>query len=374
MFVPHSESELVASLAAGSLQESATFDGKRNVSRQSAEVAKDIAAMATDGGVIIYGIGEDANNRLTIDCAFELAGEAERISNIVNTTLSDPPTIRISRLEKQSNPGHGYLVVEVPQSPRAPHMVQIKGEYRYYGRDATGNRMLAAADVERLHRLQLDWERGVDDLIESAIQLRPDLPFMPDAQGLFHLVARPLKTDDRVLERIIGDDAPAAALTKCFGEPIGTTVGASWERSMEGARASLLKNFSQGELELSRNGKARLFWTATTYDSNGNLLLRDRQLAALVRGTLAGLGRAYTRAALICAVDLGVALQSARGATSALTSANIALNPRPLQSGDYRETTRTRASVLFDAPEEPARELLGPLFDELTQRAVDPFS
>jgi len=41
--------------------------------------------------------------------------------------------------------------VIVPQSARAPHMVIVKGDNRYYGRDARGNRVLNEGDVARLY-------------------------------------------------------------------------------------------------------------------------------------------------------------------------------------------------------------------------------
>jgi hypothetical protein len=48
--------------------------------------------------------------------------------------------------------GLGYLVVIIPASPRAPHMVTLEGENRYYGRGATGNRILNQGDVARLYQ------------------------------------------------------------------------------------------------------------------------------------------------------------------------------------------------------------------------------
>lgn len=168
MFTLRTYDQIAAAMARGDLVETATLDGKAfpTVANGNVEIAKDIAAMATGGGVIIYGIGEDADKRLTVDRAFELAGHAERITNIVATNLSDPPKIVITRIEKPEQPTHGYLVVEVPQSSRAPHMVQVQGENRYYGRDSTGNRPLTAVDVERLYRLRAEWERGIDELLD----------------------------------------------------------------------------------------------------------------------------------------------------------------------------------------------------------------
>ncbi len=64
MWIPKSEEEIVNAVNSDALEESAIFDAKVELPSKNIEIAKDIAAMSNDGGVIIYGIGEDENGRL----------------------------------------------------------------------------------------------------------------------------------------------------------------------------------------------------------------------------------------------------------------------------------------------------------------------
>lgn len=53
MWIPKTEKEIVQAVSCGSLEETITFDAKRELPTKNAEIAKDVAAMANDGGVII---------------------------------------------------------------------------------------------------------------------------------------------------------------------------------------------------------------------------------------------------------------------------------------------------------------------------------
>ncbi len=62
MWIPKDENEIIEAIKAGDLVETATLDAKKALPEQgkSKDLAIDVAAMANDGGVLIYGIGEDA--------------------------------------------------------------------------------------------------------------------------------------------------------------------------------------------------------------------------------------------------------------------------------------------------------------------------
>jgi hypothetical protein len=151
--MPESEREILAAIEAGDPAETATFDAKVALPAQgkSRNLAIDVAAMASDGGTLLYGIGEDDHGRPTIPKPIELAGAAERVSQIVRTCISEPPTIEVREIPSADDPSVGYLVVAVPSSPQAPHMVTVGGDNRYYGRSATGNARLTEGEVARLY-------------------------------------------------------------------------------------------------------------------------------------------------------------------------------------------------------------------------------
>jgi hypothetical protein len=71
----------------------ATFDAKATLPAKgkSKDLAIDVAAMANDGGTLLYGVGEDEQRRPTDPKPFELTGAKERVDQIVRTSISEPP-------------------------------------------------------------------------------------------------------------------------------------------------------------------------------------------------------------------------------------------------------------------------------------------
>ena len=90
----------MAAIEAGDLTETATFDAKATLPAKgkSKDLAKDVAAMANDGGTLLYGVGEDENGRPTVPQPFRLAGARERVDQIVQTCVSVSPDVRIPQM------------------------------------------------------------------------------------------------------------------------------------------------------------------------------------------------------------------------------------------------------------------------------------
>jgi hypothetical protein len=166
MWIPTSEQEILLAIDTGDLIETATFDAKASLPAKGKDLAIDVAAMATDGGSLLYGLGEDENDRPTVPQPFKLAGARERVDQIVRTSISEPPAIEVYSIPTDDDPSLGYLVVHVPASPRAPHMVTVGKDHRYYGRGATGNAPLTEGEVARLYERRQRWEVDRDDLLD----------------------------------------------------------------------------------------------------------------------------------------------------------------------------------------------------------------
>jgi hypothetical protein len=85
-----SEREILAAIEAGSLIETASFDAKVALPAKgrSKEIAVDVAAMANDGGTLLYGVGDDEDGRLTIPKPFRAS--ANRLRSTVKSPL---PTV-----------------------------------------------------------------------------------------------------------------------------------------------------------------------------------------------------------------------------------------------------------------------------------------
>ena len=152
MWIPKTAQELVEAISNGALPHEATaFEVKKQppVAAKNLDMAVDVAAMSTDGGVIIYGVDEDRATDTFTPTPFTLAGFKERISEVVASNTREPVEFAVHELPLDGDPTQGFVAVVVPASLRAPHMVESKGQYHYYGRIPGGNRLLSQADVAR---------------------------------------------------------------------------------------------------------------------------------------------------------------------------------------------------------------------------------
>lgn len=217
-WVPRTEDELARFARTGLLEETHRLDIKRELeSGNSAnkKLANDIAAFALDGGTILIGVDEDtAPASLT---PVQLDGLAERIEQIARMRVEEAVQIRTTEIQSTSRPGHGYLVVHVPVSVRAPHMA----DGRYYGRGDKTNRVLSNTEVVRL--------------LDRRLADRRDL----------RVEARAIRTD------LVGEDVPLfVAVVDALGAPeemlISLTEDPRWQSTaMELVHAAITREHQQ---------------------------------------------------------------------------------------------------------------------------------
>lgn len=200
MWVPKSEEEIDASIDRGDLEETHTLEFKGQLDKNSKEMAKDICAMTVDGGVIIYGIGEDDNAQF-IRTPIPLKGQPERIDQIIGTGIHERPAADIKPIPTKADPSVGYIVVAVPPSPRAPHMVIARNNNRYYGRADKTVYRLEQGQVERLYRRRLRLEQDRAEFLDQEIR---NSQFEPrDDLGYLHLTSHPLFLSDDFLDQAL---------------------------------------------------------------------------------------------------------------------------------------------------------------------------
>src|SRR5260370_32799789 len=96
-------------------------------------------ARATGGGVLCYGVAEDANRQASVLSPLKLEGARERIDQIVQAGIAEAPYIEIRQIATLADPTRGYVLVLVPLSSRAPQMVTVNGDNRFYRRSGTRN-------------------------------------------------------------------------------------------------------------------------------------------------------------------------------------------------------------------------------------------
>jgi hypothetical protein len=399
VWIPESEQEIRAVVAAG-LVETATFDAKAMLGR-SQDIAEDVGAMSTEGGVLLYGVAEDEHRRPTILDPIDLAGARLRVDQVVSSGISEPPDIHMRELPSDAGPGKGYLVVHVPQSPRAPHQVTAGQKMRFYGRTSTGNRPLSQAEVETLYRRREDWRLSAAERLERALAARP----VVRSWGSLLVTVSAVTVDEGRITRAFGSlpvipeiltivnalpGAPRGALKfQQPGDLLARVVGRSdkWRVAMDGwvGRSISLDSADQRpesfvQLGVSRAGQITFFAaqigeTSESPYTGVQRSVRENLVGGWTVATLLLASRLFERCAYGGALDIGVAMNGLAGTVAYSTSEGMALpNPRlqPLEEDSFRNGVRLDAVALRE-PSTTARDLLQPLWDALSQGDYSPF-
>lgn len=155
------------------------------------ELARDLASLAIDGGLLIIGVDEDQNFAMN---PVPLDGLAERVEQVAGSRIDEPLPLTFVEIESAARPADGYLLVRVPASPRAPHMV----DNRYWGRGDKTKHMLSDAEVERLIARRAGWAVNAEKALTSWIAQEPIDPPV-QANGHLFVVASPVPPRERML-------------------------------------------------------------------------------------------------------------------------------------------------------------------------------
>lgn len=147
------------------LTENSQLDFKRDLSGKKPDLAKDVAAMSLEGGVIVVGVDEDDSGTAAKLTPFELAGAPEMVQQLIDSNVRPPIGIGLQAIPEHDGADKGFLVIRVPPSLAAPHMWND----RYPARSNATTRYLSELEVERLYERRasvLRQEaagRGLDD-------------------------------------------------------------------------------------------------------------------------------------------------------------------------------------------------------------------
>ena len=394
MWVPRNAQEIEDAARGGRLIETPSFDAKADLpaAKKNIDVAKDVAAMGTDGGVLLYGVGEDENGNPTRPGPLALAGTADRVSQIVSTSIAEVPFIELREIPCADQESRGYLAVVVPQSARAPHMVIVNGDNRYYGRDAKGNRILTEGDVARLYERRQRWEIDREQVLIEVIK---GAPLYPSAtQGYIYAFTRPAAVDEGIFERAqatIGQQqvelmrwlmatVNSTELQGAYGPSLGHSPylrrhGADmWRwatRSVEDIDPNGSDPTSLVTLDVNLDGRGQLFCGRATdtrvRDPDRPPRVIEIVIAGNVEAFFTVMGAIYEAAGYHGAVDVGVAITGVKGAESERANRNYArfdLARYPVDQ--YRRTDRVAAAELRAAPALSQR-LLRHFFEATTE-------
>ncbi len=149
-FAPTSWSDVEAAAAAGTLDESRWVELKKDVPASSKgsnrELAKDLASLSVDGGTLIVGIEEESAGVAGEVTGADISSLSTRINQVAQSTVQPPLHVSTRQFPHPSDSALGVMVVSVPASASAPHMV----DNLYWGRTEHGKQALGDHDVRRL--------------------------------------------------------------------------------------------------------------------------------------------------------------------------------------------------------------------------------
>jgi hypothetical protein len=269
---PRTEEQLQRAADDGLLVESHTLYLKRQLGSDNKKTAADLAAFSVDGGIIIVGVDETEPPTLN---ALNLKGLGERVEQIGLSTVDEPVQVTTYDIGSAADPTVGYLVVEVPVSGRAPHMV----DGRYYSRGDKTNIVLSDAEVMRWHDRKIKEQNDLSDEARDELErLRNDSP-QPITTLL--IIAKPLGARRDLLMALststswradvadllhsasVGCHSPASTLrepTHIDRHPDGIIAVADLTPQTDAAgskRAEMIFDESSGQLTLMSGGLIR---------------------------------------------------------------------------------------------------------------------
>jgi hypothetical protein len=366
-----------------SLQESEIFDAKADVPGpgKAVDFAVDVAAMANDGGSIVYGIAEDKVTGTFHPHPIALAGQSERLSDVIHQLILDPPVFRVLDVPLPEDPSLGFLVLAVPASPLAPHMVKKA----FWGRAGTINVKLSQGEVDRLYARRRIWERDAEEALQAAIGENRGV-----GNGIY-LVARPLLAGSDLLTRsgledrerlgrvLIDNDnrtqfktAPAlsSALSILMnGQMLPTLGGVALEFNGPG-------DHDHHRLELLSDGTVRFYWSGAAQRRQGGLTtIFDSTCAQLAVRVLAFAGRLLQLVGYDGPATAAVCIRGAQGAVSDawLSPESQGGNLGVLPPGDYQKALRVDSAELVHDASRVAGLLMRPILRVLRPSgAADP--
>ena len=330
MWIRKTEEDIELAVSNRSLSETVIFDAKKEIPARNVDTAIDVSALAnTSGGVLLYGVGEDQTGCPCVPNPIALDGQRERIDQIVRSSVDEVPEFNIfPAIPTRADPAKGYLVVLVPPSDRAPHMVIVKGERRFYGRGETGNYVLSQAEVSRLYeRRQQAAQADLALDLTAAVESSPIPP--NESSSHLHLLVRPVISDDSLFAKAIRpDEKPIGVLADLIvavrDDPAVYPVGEyspdfnvspyGWKRYPDAyfcrmnvaSENSTYPDPDTLDLRVDLDGGAYLF-CGRAADSEGG---QKYFLGSVVEGNttrlLAMVSRLYERASYYGLVDIGI--------------------------------------------------------------------
>lgn len=392
-WIPTTEEELRTAVQDGRLQEDHRTDFKELLKEGKSanrELAKDIASFANDGGVLIFGVADEAtdasDDRLR---PLQVDGLRERIDQVARSALQPPLSVRVRVIPSSQSDDLGYLLVEIPASPEAPHQV----EGRYFGRSDSTSRILSDAEVRAVMDLRTRSRGAIDQLLNWEIERDP-MPVAERSHGHLYVVAQPryanedqllvaLEASGRrastILDERVRHGPPFARLNSGWSPDLNAGTGPVIRRARGWAMHS--HHVAQDRTVTATNAFYEYSLLDFEIDEDGTLHLvcghatapnpHNSDESVIILSVIAGLtARVLLTAAELAALmgysgpwDCGVAVDGLRGGVeSSLMRDPIGVPRSALYSESYyRQTASTQTWTLEEGVAPVVHQLLGRL-------------
>ncbi len=311
----------------------------------------------------------------------------ERLEQIALTAVTEPLFVRTLVLPTTADPTRGFVVVVVPPSGRAPHMV----DGRYYGRGDKTKIVLSDAQVSAMHEQRVMREQVTQGLAQADLEDAP----VPSTDGVLALGARPLAAHTPLLEelstsrdwqqrsldllmRVASAEAPYAPnlryATTAARQPRGIRLShglnAARQVSVEGGEERNRRRVV--ELRLDEDGTVHLLSARAVEVREGWSLVFEKLIVSNTRH-LVGLCREV--AALTGyqgGWHLSIAIDGLHGGVSWDLS-DRHLDSHGYSQDSYQRATTASAEELRGSPDGVAARLVGPLLRALGSERLPDF-
>jgi hypothetical protein len=386
-WVPTSESDLDEAATSGMLEESHYMELKREIGpgkKANTELARDLAQFAIDGGTLIVGVAENKDSSPSLS-PVRLDGLPERIEQIARSKPDPPLPVRTRTISSERGDGYGYVLVHIPISGTAPHMV----DHVYFRRGDKTRERLSDADVLRLHRARPDVGDVIRRLIDNYVARDP-VPAEERHGAHLFAVAAPVAPRHEMAMNLVHDQPNAN--TRLFGlvrhsiatsdkAPLGLDLGwAEWLQPRPDG-AALVYGLTQErtlersdsetalEIEFTDDGAVRMFTNclSQTQTLNGQPteVLFDSMPVVLVHRIVGVAVEIADRTGYTGPWMIGVHADRIAGLPAATTSQvlNGLLNRPatrwPNDNRPFRETTTASTDELAQMPGAVTQRLVG---------------
>jgi hypothetical protein len=377
--------------AIGMIAESPDLDFKRDLSKPR-DIAKDIASMSLQGGVIAYGIDEQPETGLaTALTPIELDKVPERIQQIVDTAIWPTLSVEIEVFRRQTADTHGVVLVRVASSPLAPHYTNE----RFPARSDRTTRYLTEREIGALYEqrrrlLSLNEHAEIlDDFIYPLGAPPPGVGF--GGIGMLRLLLAPVAPSQhpagvrlaRPLEAAVAEASRSTAALRIPGGSVAFDLMKAWrprgaigweagETFDEFPRLNQVRT-SAGVCEYGLT--LSLFATMSLVrDGNAGRSAFEHLWAAEVVALLLIAGHLFAQVPSSAIVRAELGLQGFDNAVAnAVLDGYGVHSDHPRAPDGYAERTRTSARELVGDPIAVARRLLDRFFIAFVPEPSDPF-